>query len=224
LSMGNDALLLKGNFDMTQIETKANPIAVAVRTAIQKADDAIDKARQSELEKIMKVIDTKSVTKEDLKPIRVSLIEYYTDRSKAKGGDGKGAANAASRVTRLFKVAFNLDKKLCETWDVKTPDDGKALLHRLIAENDIKSIKALAEALTPPKAENEGEGDGETDDDGGEIKDAAVQNPLELLAGYFANCKKHSHTPDEVFNLIQQVSTNRNAFDKIWKAVPTKHS
>ena len=209
---------------MTQIETKANPIAIAVRTAIQKADDAIDKARQSELEKIMKVIDTKSVTKEDLKPIRASLVEYYTERSKAKGGDGKGAANAASRVTRLFKVAFNLDKKLCETWDIKTPDDGKALLHRLIAENDIKSIKGLAEALTPPKAEAENEGDGDADGDDGEMKDSEVQNPLELLAGYFANCKKHSHTPDEVFNLIQQVSTNREAFDKIWKAVPTKHS
>jgi hypothetical protein len=209
---------------MTQIETKANPIAVAVRTAIQKADDAIDKARQSELEKIMKVIDTKSVTKEDLKPIRASLIDYYTERSKAKGGDGKGAANAASRVTRLFKVAFNLDKKLCETWDVKTPDDGKALLHRLIAENDIKSIKGLAEALTPPKAEIENDGDGEADGDSGEMKDSEVQNPLELLAGYFANCKKHSHTPDEVFNLIQQVSTNREAFDKLWRAVPTKHS
>jgi len=209
---------------MTQIETKANPIAVAVRTAIQKADDAIDKARQSELEKIMKVIDTKSVTKEDLKPIRASLIDYYTERSKAKGGDGKGAANAASRVTRLFKVAFNLDKKLCETWDVKTPDDGKALLHRLIAENDIKSIKGLAEALTPPKAEIENDGDGEADGDSGEMKDSEVQNPLELLAGYFANYKKHSHTPDEVFNLIQQVSTNREAFDKLWRAVPTKHS
>lgn len=207
---------------MTQIETKANPIAVAIRTAVQSADKAIDKAKATELEKIMKVIDTKSVTKADLKPIRASLIDYYTGRSK--DGKGAGAANQASRVTRLLKVAFNLDKKLCEAWEVSTPDEGKALLHRLIDEQDIKSVKALAEALTPPTAEaGEGEGDGEGDDSG-EMKDADVQNPLELLAGYFATCKKHSHTPDEVFNLIQQVSTNREAFDKIWKAVPTKHS
>lgn len=209
---------------MTQIETKANPIAVAIRTAVQSADKAIDKAKATELEKILKVIDTKSVTKADLKPIRASLIDYYTERSKSKGGEGKGAANAASRVTRLLKVAFNLDKKLCEAWEVSTPDEGKALLHRLIDEHEIKSVKALAEALTPPTAEaGEGEGDGEGDDSG-EMKDADVQNPLELLAGYFSTCKKHSHTPDEVFNLIQQISANREAFDKIWKAVPTKHS
>jgi len=206
---------------MTQIETKANPIAVAVRTAIASADKAIDKARQSELDKILKLIDTKDVTKADLKPIRASLIEYYTERST--DGKGKGAANQASRVTRLFKVAFNLDKKLCEAWGVSTPDEGKALLHRLIDEKSIKSVKGLAEALTPPSTETESEST-ETESESTELLDKDSQNPLELLAGYFANCKKHSHTPDEVFNLIQQVSTNREAFDKLWKAVPTKHS
>ena len=207
---------------MTQIETKANPIAVAVRTAVQKADETIDKARATELDKIMKVIDTKDVTKADLKPIRTSLIDYYTERSKAKGGEGKGAANAASRVTRLFKVAFNLDKKLCEPWGVSTPDEGKALLHRLIDENGIKSVKGLAEALTPPSAETESESS-ETESESSELLDKDSQNPLELLAGYIANCKKHSHTPDEVFNLIQQLSANRETFDKVWSAVPSKH-
>ena len=204
---------------MTQIEHKANAIAVAVRTAIASADKAIDKARQSELDKIVKLIDTKDVTKADLKPIRASLIEYYTDRST--DGQGKGAANQASRVTRLFKVAFNLDKKLCEAWGVSTPDEGKALLHRLIDENGIKSVKGLAEALTPPSDEAESESD-ETESDS-ELLDKDSQNPLELLAGYIANCKKHSHTPDEVFNLIQQLSTNRETFDKVWSAVPSKH-
>ena len=204
---------------MTQIEHKANAIAVAVRTAIASADKAIDKARQSELDKIVKLIDTKDVTKADLKPIRASLIEYYTDRST--DGQGKGAANQASRVTRLFKVAFNLDKKLCEAWGVSTPNEGKALLHRLIDENGIKSVKGLAEALTPPSDETDAESD-ETGSDS-ELLDKDSQNPLELLAGYIANCKKHSHTPDEVFNLIQQLSTNRETFDKVWSAVPSKH-
>jgi hypothetical protein len=204
---------------MTQIEHKANAIAVAVRTAIASADKAIDKARQSELDKIVKLIDTKDVTKADLKPIRASLIEYYTERST--DGQGKGAANQASRVTRLFKVAFNLDKKLCESWGVSTPDEGKALLHRLIDENGIKSVKGLAEALTPPSNETDAESD-ETESDS-ELLDKDSQNPLELLAGYIANCKKHSHTPDEVFNLIQQLSTNRETFDKVWSAVPSKH-
>jgi hypothetical protein len=204
---------------MTQIEHKANAIAVAVRTAIASADKAIDKARQSELDKIVKLIDTKDVTKADLKPIRASLIEYYTDRST--DGQGKGAANQASRVTRLFKVAFNLDKKLCESWGVSTPDEGKALLHRLIDENGIKSVKGLAEALTPPSDETDAESD-ETESDS-DLLDKDSQNPLELLAGYIANCKKHSHTPDEVFNLIQQLSTNRETFDKVWSAVPSKH-
>jgi hypothetical protein len=204
---------------MTQIEHKANAIAVAVRTAIASADKAIDKARQSELDKIIKLIDTKDVTKADLKPIRASLIEYYTERST--DGQGKGAANQASRVTRLFKVAFNLDKKLCEAWGVSTPDEGKALLHRLINENGIKSVKGLAEALTPPSDETDAESD-ETGSDS-ELLDKDSQNPLELLAGYIANCKKHSHTPDEVFNLIQQLSTNRETFDKVWSAVPSKH-
>ena len=204
---------------MTQIEHKANAIAVAVRTAIASADKAIDKARQSELDKIVKLIDTKDVTKADLKPIRASLIEYYTERST--DGKGKGAANQASRVTRLFKVAFNLDKKLCEAWGVSTPDEGKALLHRLINENGIKSVKGLAEALTPPSDETDAESD-ETGSDS-ELLDKDSQNPLELLAGYIANCKKHSHTPDEVFNLIQQLSTNRETFDKVWSAVPSKH-
>lgn len=204
---------------MTQIEHKANAIAVAVRTAIASADKAIDKARQSELDKIVKLIDTKDVTKADLKPIRASLIEYYTERST--DGKGKGAANQASRVTRLFKVAFNLDKKLCEAWGVSTPDEGKALLHRLINENGIKSVKGLAEALTPPSDEADAESD-ETGSDS-ELLDKDSQNPLELLAGYIANCKKHSHTPDEVFNLIQQLSTNRETFDKVWSAVPSKH-
>ena len=204
---------------MTQIEHKANAIAVAVRTAIASADKAIDKARQSELDKIIKLIDTKDVTKADLKPIRASLIEYYTERST--DGQGKGAANQASRVTRLFKVAFNLDKKLCEAWGVSTPDEGKALLHRLIDDNGIKSVKGLAEALTPPSDETDAESD-ETGSDS-ELLDKDSQNPLELLAGYIANCKKHSHTPDEVFNLIQQLSTNRETFDKVWSAVPSKH-
>jgi len=204
---------------MTQIEHKVNAIAVAVRTAIASADKAIDKARQSELDKIIKLIDTKDVTKADLKPIRASLIEYYTERST--DGQGKGAANQASRVTRLFKVAFNLDKKLCEAWGVSTPDEGKALLHRLINENGIKSVKGLAEALTPPSDETDAESD-ETGSDS-ELLDKDSQNPLELLAGYIANCKKHSHTPDEVFNLIQQLSTNRETFDKVWSAVPSKH-
>lgn len=204
---------------MTQIEHKANAIAVAVRTAIASADKAIDKARQSELDKIVKLIDTKDVTKADLKPIRASLIEYYTERST--DGKGKGAANQASRVTRLFKVAFNLDKKLCEAWGVSTPDEGKALLHRLIDENGIKSVKGLAEALTPPSNETDAESD-DTESDS-ELLDKDSQNPLELLAGYIANCKKHSHTPDEVFNLIQQLSTNRETFDKVWSAVPSKH-
>ena len=209
---------------MTQIEHKANAIAVAVRTAIASADKAIDKARQSELDKIVKLIDTKDVTKADLKPIRLSLIEYYTERSKEKGGEGKGAANAASRVTRLFKVAFNLDKKLCEAWSVSTPEEGKALLHRLIDENGIKSVKGLAEALTPPSAaEPESESTGD-ESESSELLDKDSQNPLELLAGYIANCKKHSHTPDEVFNLIQQLSANRETFDKVWSAVPSKHS
>jgi hypothetical protein len=206
---------------MTQIEHKANAIAVAVRTAIASADKAIDKARQSELDKIVKLIDTKDVTKADLKPIRASLIEYYTERST--DGQGKGAANQASRVTRLFKVAFNLDKKLCEAWSVSTPDEGKALLHRLIDENGIKSVKGLAEALTPPSAdepESESAGD---ESESSELLDKDSQNPLELLAGYIANCKKHSHTPDEVFNLIQQLSANRETFDKVWSAVPSKH-
>jgi len=207
---------------MTQIEHKANAIAVAVRTAIASADKAIDKARQSELDKIVKLIDTKDVTKADLKPIRASLIEYYTERSVERGGEGKGAANAASRVTRLFKVAFNLDKKLCEAWGVSTPDEGKALLHRLIDDNGIKSVKGLAEALTPPSTETESESI-ETESESGELLDKDSQNPLELLAGYIANCKKHSHTPDEVFNLIQQLSTNRETFDKVWSAVPSKH-
>lgn len=205
---------------MTQIEHKANAIAVAVRTAIASADKAIDKARQSELDKILKLIDTKDVTKADLKPIRASLIDYYTERST--DGQGKGAANQASRVTRLFKVAFNLDKKLCEAWGVSTPDEGKALLHRLIDENGIKSVKGLAEALTPPSAETESES-AETESESSELLDKDSQNPLELLAGYIANCKKHSHTPDEVFNLIQQLSANRETFDKVWSAVPSKH-
>ena len=163
---------------MTQIEHKANPIAVAVRTAIASADKAIDKARQSELDKIVKLIDTKDVTKADLKPIRASLIEYYTERST--DGKGKGAANQASRVTRLFKVAFNLDKKLCEAWSVSTPDEGKALLHRLIDENGIKSVKGLAEALTPPSAdepESESAGD---ESESSELLDKDSQNPLEF--------------------------------------------
>ncbi len=206
---------------MTQIEHKANAIAVAVRTAIASADKAIDKARQSELDKIIKLIDTKDVTKADLKPIRASLIEYYTERST--DGKGKGAANQASRVTRLFKVAFNLDKKLCEAWGVSTPDEGKALLHRLIDENGIKSVKGLAEALTPPSDDEAESESAETESESGDLLDKDSQNPLELLAGYIANCKKHSHTPDEVFNLIQQLGANRETFDKVWSAVPSKH-
>lgn len=196
---------------MTNIAIKANPIAVAVRTAVQSADKACDKARESELSKIMKLINTKSVTREDLKPIRESLVEYYTERSVEKGGEGKGAKNQASRVTKLFKVAFNLDKKLCEHWGVNSPDDGRALLASMIESNAIGSVKALAESLSipsPDKADAEpADADAEPTDEPSE-KDA--ESLPHLMAEFIQKAKENGHTLGDISDYLTEVSIEIN--------------
>ena len=203
---------------MTNIETFGNRIA----NAYGKRDDQIAKIESSTLTKIsVEVIKAArhGITKVDLKTIRAAFVATYV----GKGNSEDSANTQASQLMRLLKVAANLDKKLSEHWGIKTVDDGIAVLERIVAEST--SLRNCYENLAIPKAADDGgDGDGDTGDgDTGEVMASDAQDPLTLLTGYISACKKHSVTPDEVFNLFQRVAADRDTFDKIWKAVATKH-
>ena len=212
---------------MTNIETKGKLISQEEANAQAKP-----------MKKLMSILDSGVVaTKEDCKALKAGYVAGLKERPSIS------VSSYPVMSSRIFKIAglyTATDKKLCELHDIKTPEQGAELVRQLVkqsggitelyercknegwvSDNEKREAKKAAdqEEAKPLSAEEtlaalEG---------GAELKDSDVLSPLALLEGYFSACKKHAHTPDEVFNLFQRIAADRESFDKLWKAVATKH-
>ena len=211
---------------MTNIETKGKLISQEEANAQAKP-----------MKKLMSILDSGVVaTKEDCKALKAGYIAGLKERPSIS------ESSYPVMSSRIFKIAglyTATDKKLCELHDIKTPEQGVKLVKQLVdlsggipelyerctnegfvSDKEKREYKnaddAEANSLSPEETLEALEG-------GAELKDSDVLSPLALLEGYFSACKKNAHTPDEVFNLFQRIAADRESFDKLWKAVATKH-
>ncbi len=185
---------------MTNIETLGTRIA----KAMIKGDEAVAKANESTLDKVCTEVSKAAqagITKNDLKPLRASIVTQYTDA----GNEESSAKVQASQVMRLVKVAANLDKKLSEYHDIKTIEDGLLVLET--AQCRTPSLRLCYEALGIPKDEEvatDAEVASESESSEPTANDA---NPIgHLFSEFMQKAFDNGHTKMEIAQYLAQVS------------------
>ena len=183
---------------MSNIETLGTRIA----KAMIKEDDAVAKAKLTTLEKVgnevIKAAQT-GITKADLKPLRASIIAQYVEA----GNEESSAKVQASQVMRLVKVAANLDKKLSEHHEIKTVEDGIAVMSHAISF--ATSLKTAYEALAIPKADDVASDEEATE----ETKEPTASEASEighLFSEFMQKAFDNGHTKLEIAQYLAQVS------------------
>lgn len=185
---------------MTNIETLGTRIA----KAMIKGDEAVAKANESTLDKVCGEIvkaANAGITKNDLKPLRASIVTQYIDA----GNEESSAKVQASQVMRLVKVAANLDKKLSKYHDIKTIEDGLLVLET--AQCRTPSLRLCYEALGIPKDEEvatDEEVSSESESSEPTENDA---NPIgHLFSEFMQKAFDNGHTKMEIAHYLAQVS------------------
>tara|TARA_Y100000385_G_scaffold274188_1_gene316982 strand:- start:207 stop:800 length:594 start_codon:yes stop_codon:yes gene_type:complete len=184
---------------MTNIETLGTRIA----QAMIKGDKAVAKANESTLDKICdEVIKAAQagITKNDLKPLRASIVSQYTD-----AGNAEASANTqASQVMRLVKVAANLDKKLSEYHEISTIEDGIVALEAASAQTT--SLKTCYEALAIPASDVASDEEVASESESSEPT-ANDANPIgHLFSEFLQKAFDNGHTKMEIAHYLAQVS------------------
>lgn len=185
---------------MTNIETLGTRIA----KAMIKGDEAVAKANESTLDKVCGEIvkaANAGITKNDLKPLRASIVTQYIDA----GNEESSAKVQASQVMRLVKVAANLDKKLSEYHQISTIEDGLLVLET--AQCRTPSLRLCYEALGIPKDEEvatDEEVSSESESSEPTENDA---NPIgHLFSEFMQKAFDNGHTKMEIAQYLAQVS------------------
>ena len=185
---------------MSNIETLGTRIA----KAMIKGDDTIAKANLSTLEKVANEVIKAAqagITKNDLKPLRASIIAQYVEA----GNEESSAKVQASQVMRLVKVAANLDTKLSEYHEIQTIDDGIAVMSNVVSY--ATSVKTAYEALGIPKDEEvatDEEVAAESESSEPLAKDAPeIQH---LFSEFLQKAFDNGHTKMEIAQYLAQVS------------------
>ena len=185
---------------MTNIETLGTRIA----KAMIKGDEAVAKANESTLDKVCGEIvkaANAGITKNDLKPLRASIVTQYIDA----GNEESSAKVQASQVMRLVKVAANLDKKLSEYHDIKTIEDGLLVLET--AQCRTPSIRLCYEALGIPKDEEVATDEEVAAESESSEPTANDANPIgHLFSEFLQRAFDNGHTKMEIAHYLAQVS------------------
>tara|TARA_X000001382_G_scaffold82515_1_gene58260 strand:+ start:1099 stop:1680 length:582 start_codon:yes stop_codon:yes gene_type:complete len=185
---------------MTNIETLGTRIA----KAMIKGDEAVAKANESTLDKVCGEIvkaANAGITKNDLKPLRASIVTQYIDA----GNEESSAKVQASQVMRLVKVAANLDKKLSEYHDIKTIEDGLLVLET--AQCRTPSLRLCYEALGIPKDEEVATDEEVAAESESSEPTANDANPIgHLFSEFLQRAFDNGHTKMEIAHYLAQVS------------------
>jgi len=185
---------------MTNIETLGTRIA----KAMIKGDEAVAKANESTLDKVCGEIvkaANAGITKNDLKPLRASIVAQYIDA----GNEESSAKVQASQVMRLVKVAANLDKKLSEYHQISTIEDGLLVLET--AQSRTPSLRLCYEALGIPKDEEVATDEDVAAESESSEPTANDANPIgHLFSEFMQKAFDNGHTKMEIAQYLAQVS------------------
>lgn len=185
---------------MTNIETLGTRIA----KAMIKGDEAVAKANESTLDKVCGEIvkaANAGITKNDLKPLRASIVSQYIDA----GNEESSAKVQASQVMRLVKVAANLDKKLSEYHQISTIEDGLLVLET--AQCRTPSLRLCYEALGIPKDEEVATDEEVSAESESSEPTANDANPIgHLFSEFMQKAFDNGHTKMEIAHYLAQVS------------------
>jgi len=185
---------------MTNIETLGTRIA----KAMIKGDEAVAKANESTLDKVCGEIvkaANAGITKNDLKPLRASIVSQYIDA----GNEESSAKVQASQVMRLVKVAANLAKKLAEYHQISTIEDGLLVLET--AQCRTPSLRLCYEALGIPKDEEVATDEEVAAEPESSEPTANDANPIgHLFSEFMQKAFDNGHTKMEIAHYLAQVS------------------